>query len=101
MSNYSHSEQAENSPLIYMVLKDGKKIASKEDSVLTFIENNYDYSDDLDSVEVYEWCKNKLDDDFQSVMANYYKKVICTTSEFKSANREQRTIREVGSFYGA
>lgn len=94
--NYSHSEQLLPSSIIYMVLHNGKKIAAKEDAVLTFIENNYDYSDDLDHVQVYELCKAKLDAEFQEVMTRYYNEVVCKSSEFKSANREQQTIRRVG-----
>lgn len=95
MNNYSHSEQTLPSDIIYMVLHNGAKIAAKEDAVLTFIENNYDYSDELDDVQVYEWCKSKLDAEFQEVMTRYYNEVVCKSSEFKSANREQQTRKAI------
>lgn len=74
-----------------MVLNNGTKIAAKEDAVLTFIENNYDFPDELDSVEVWNECKAKLDNWFEEIMTRYYNEVVCKSSEFKSFNTETQT----------
>lgn len=95
---YDHSEQTGS--VITILLTNGAKINVTEEKAIEFAMRKYDYpnEDDMYDDELYVAATYKLDKDFDEVMCRYYNEVIMASSvsEFKSANREQETIRRVG-----
>lgn len=94
---YDHSEQTGS--VITILLTNGARIPVQEEKAIEFAMENYDYpnEDDMDDSELYVSAAYKLDECFDEVMIRYYNEVIMTstTSDFKSVNKEQETIRRV------